>query len=82
MAADVLGVRMAHLEGAYEQIDKRLGSLEVRFGSLEGEVRDLRGEVRTLRTELIVRMDRQFFWILGLLIISIVSPLAGRVIGR
>jgi len=82
MAADALGVRMAHLEGAYEQIDKRLGSLEGRLGSVEAEVRDLRGEVRGLRTELLARMDRQFFWILGLLIVSILSPLASRVIGR
>ena len=73
--ADALDVRIAHLEGAYEQIDKRLGSLEA-------EVRGLRGEMRGLRTELLARMDRQFFWIIGLLIISILSPMAGRVIGR
>jgi len=75
MAADALGVRMAHLEGAYERIDKRLGSVEERLGAVEREV-------RALRTELLARMDRQFFWVLGLLIVSIFSPFAGRIIGH
>jgi hypothetical protein len=75
MATNALDVRIAHLEGAYEQIDKRLESVD-------GQLRDLRSDVRSLRTELVARMDRQFFWILGLLIISILSPLAGRVVGR
>jgi hypothetical protein len=34
MAADALTVRIAHLDGAYEQVDKRLGSLEGRMASL------------------------------------------------
>ena len=57
MAADALEVRIAHLEGAYEQIDKRLGAIE-------GDVRELRGELRnsiaSLRSELLARMDHQF----------------------
>jgi hypothetical protein len=40
MAVDALGIRMAHLEGAYEQIDKRLGSLQE-------EVRDLRRDLHS-----------------------------------
>jgi hypothetical protein len=35
VATDALDVRIAHLEGAYEQIDKRLGSIESRMASLE-----------------------------------------------
>jgi hypothetical protein len=71
MAADMLGVRMAHLEGAYEQIDKRLGSLEVRFGSLEGEVRALRHDLHD-----------QFRWTVGLLILAIFAPIVLRLIGH
>ena len=33
MSTQPLEVRMAHLEGAYEQINERLGSMEVRFDS-------------------------------------------------
>ena len=71
MAADMLGVRMAHLEGAYEQLDKRLGSLEGRLGSLEGEVRDLRRDVHD-----------QFRWTVGLLIVAIFAPIVLRLIGH
>ncbi len=48
------------MEGAYEQIDKRLGSIENRMASLEQ------------------KLDRQFLWILGLLIVSILLPIASR----
>ena len=60
MATDALEVRIAHMEGAYEQIDKRLGSIENRMASLEQ------------------KLDRQFLWILGLLIVSILFPIASR----
>jgi len=64
MATDALGVRIAHLEGAYEQIDKRLGSIEGRMASLEQ------------------KLDRHFLWILGLLIVSILLPIATRTLGH
>jgi hypothetical protein len=54
MAIGNLEIRMAHLEGAYEQINERL---------------------------LLSRMDRQFFWLLGLLSVSIFLPIA-RSLGR
>lgn len=38
MAADALEIRIAHLEGAYEQIDKRLGSLENALAQLRAEI--------------------------------------------
>lgn len=71
MSAHPLELRMAHLEGAYEQvskcldgIDRRLDGLEQRmdkgFTSLEGKI------------------DRQLFWILGLLVVSILLPIADR----
>ncbi len=65
---DTLEVRIAHLEGAYEQIDRRLGSLE--------------RKVDEMRSELLARMDRQFFWILGLLLVSILLPIAVRLTGH
>ena len=67
---DTLEVRIAHLEGAYEQIDKRLASVEARLGSLETE---MRREIGTLRTELQSRMDNHFRWILGFQIATLLS---------
>lgn len=71
MAVDALAARMAHIEGAFEQMDKRLGSVDARLGALEGQVRDLRAEMR-----------EQFRWILGLLVIAILSPAILRLLGH
>lgn len=89
MATDSLEVRIAHLEGAYEQIDRRLGAVEAGLQALRAEVREeiqhlrteiqgLRSEVHSTRAELLTRMDRQFFWILSLLVVSILLPVAMR----
>lgn len=90
MAADAWELRTARLEGAYEQIDRRLGTVESRLDALErkmdagfAELRaDLRAEVGGLRTELLPRMDRQFYRLLGVLIVSILIPLGMRFTGH
>jgi len=38
--ADTLDVRIAHLEGAYEQIDKRLAGVESSLTQLRQEMRE------------------------------------------
>lgn len=38
MAMNAIEIRLAHLEGAYEQIDRRLTSLEARVDSGFGEL--------------------------------------------
>ena len=38
--ADTLEVRIAHLEGAYEQIDKRLATVESNLSQLRQEMRE------------------------------------------
>ncbi len=38
MAADSLDVRMARLEGAYEQINRRLAVIEERLGDLDRKI--------------------------------------------
>ena len=69
---DPLDVRMARLEGAYEQLNERFGSLEARMDSLERGVDVLRAEVAELR-----RTGRtQFFWLLGIILAGWVVPLA------
>ncbi len=66
MAADALAVGIAHLEGAYEQIDKRLGSIEGRMASLERKVDDgfvqLRAEIHT-----------SFRWVIGVVLVNWVT---------
>ncbi len=102
MASSPLEVRMAHLEGAYEQITARLGGIETRLGRLEDRVGSLESRVEErfswlearldgkigrlqersdfTRTELLSRMDRQFYWILTLVVLSILVPIFLRLL--
>ncbi len=60
MATEALEVRMARLEGSYEQLDKRLGDLAADLHALRAEFRtemqaireELRSEIRGLRGEI------------------------------
>lgn len=45
--ANPLEVRMARLEGSYEQIDKRLSSLEGQVAEIRGDIRSFRADVDT-----------------------------------
>ena len=45
MSAQPLEIRMAHLEGAYEQISHRLGNIEQRLGSMELKFEGRLGQV-------------------------------------
>jgi len=83
MATSPIEIRMAHLVGAYEQINARLAAIEERLGRLEDKVEGRLGrledkldaKVDGLRAELLARMDRQFYWILTLVVISILVPI-------
>lgn len=66
--ADTLEVRMAHLEGAYEQIDKRLAGVETAVVQLRHETSQ---QISQLRQE----TREQFRWLLGFQILSWLSIL-------
>jgi hypothetical protein len=51
--------RMARLEGAYEQISKRLGGIDRRLDGME----------RTLDARF-VQVDHKFMWVIGLVVTS------------
>jgi len=85
MSTGPLETRMAHLQGAYEQVDARLGTIEERLGRLEdrmGRLEDrlirfddkLDVRIDSLRGELLGRMDRQFYWILSMVVLAILVP--------
>jgi hypothetical protein len=84
MALNPIEVRLAHLEGAYEQINHRLGAIEGRLGSIDSrmESRFASVDVRLERLEdkLLSRMDRQFYWILTLIVLSILVLISLRVL--
>ena len=65
---DTLEVRIAHLEGAYEQVDKRLGSIE-------SAVTRLRSELTARMDSQVGRTDNQFHWLLGTILSTWVALL-------
>jgi hypothetical protein len=75
MAASPVEIRMSHLEGAFDQMDKRLSAVEREVHDFRAEVH---GDFRDLRAE----MRGQFRWILGLLVVAILSPAILRLLGH
>jgi len=71
VAAEALDIRMARLEGAYEQIDRRLASIEADIRDLRGEIR---GEIGGLRGE----MRQQFYGVIGLILVTSLVPIGLR----
>jgi hypothetical protein len=67
MAAEPMDIRMARLEGAYEQITARLAGVEREVSALRSDVAGQFAEQRR-------RMDTQFYWLLTLVLGSILVP--------
>lgn len=83
MATDALEIRMARLEGADEQINERLGTIESSLVSIRAEISTLRTEgksdlasVRSEISDLRKQVTTQFYWLLTLVLSSLVIPLA------
>ena len=70
--SDTLDVRIANLEGAYQQVDKSLGSIESTLTQFRA---DLNSSTNQLRSELTGRMDSQFHWLLGTIFTSWITLL-------
>lgn len=75
MAAEPMEIRMARLEGAYTQVDRRLDALHGDMVELRKEFRSefvgLRGELAALREGVDRRfenVDRKFMWLAGIVV--------------
>jgi len=68
MATEQFEIRMARLEGAYQQINERLGLLEQRLTS---EIASLRLDFTELRRQI----NTQFYWLLTFVLGSILIPI-------
>ena len=68
MPTDTLETRMAHLEGAYEQIDKRLGTVEQRLTLVETKIDGLRQDMDQRFERMEHSLRAQFYWLVGLLL--------------
>jgi hypothetical protein len=75
MAAEALDIRLARLEGSFEQIDKRLASLEQGVqtlgGRIEGRIDSLDARLSGRIDSLAARMDAMVLWLAGILVTSL-----------
>ena len=80
MAAESVDVRLARLEGGYAQVSERLGAIEQRLSGLDARMEqrfaslEAKIEERFARSD--ARMDRQFSWVVGLVVLSLLIPIA------
>lgn len=80
MAVNPIEVRLAHLEGAFEQINHRLGAIEGRLSGIESRLESRFAAIDARIERLEDRMERQFYWILTLVVLSILVPISLRVL--
>jgi chromosome segregation ATPase len=84
MASDTLDVRMARLEGAYEQINKRLETLHADIQQVRGDVRDLTAKLDSSLGGLTAKLDSSvgglnakldttFRWVIGIVLVNWVT---------
>lgn len=82
MAVNPVEVRLAKLEGSYEQIDRRLGSIEDRLGRLETKVdtvaAEFRGEILELRRD-VGAVNGRVHTVLYGIIIAVLVPILIRI---
>ncbi|MGH7930835.1 MAG: hypothetical protein ACRD1T_20140 [Acidimicrobiia bacterium] len=70
--AETIEIHMARLEGAYQQINERLGALEQRLTAEIAALRsEIRGEIRDHRHQ----TSGQFYWLLTFVLGSILIPI-------
>ncbi|MGC2244838.1 MAG: hypothetical protein WBA06_14515 [Candidatus Aquilonibacter sp.] len=89
MAAEPWEHRVERLEGAYDRLDGRVDRLESKIDALgvrlDGRIDQLGGRIDQLCVQMIdLRHDQatQFRWAVGLIVISILLPLATHVGAR
>jgi hypothetical protein len=76
MSVNPLDVRMAHLEGAYEQVSQRLDGMDRRLDGIDRRLDSMEQRFDKRFVSLEQKIDRHFLWVVGLIVVSIVLPLA------
>ena len=78
VTAQPLEIRMARLEGAYEQISDRLNGIDLRLASIEARIDATRDMLLARMDERFAAVDQKFLWLMGLVVVSILLPLIQR----
>jgi hypothetical protein len=92
VSASSLDSRIAHLEGGFEQVNHRLGSLELRMSNVERKIDQFKDSILSVMEsrfgqvdqrfgqmdQRFAQMDQKFNWVFGLIVVSILIPLVER----
>ena len=85
MSAQPFDIRMAHLEGAYEQVSHRLNGIDSRLAGIETRIDSTRDMLLArmdqrfaAMDQRFAAMDQKFLWVIGLVLVSILLPLVQR----
>lgn len=78
MSQQALAIRMAHLEGAYEQVSQRLTGIDTRLTGFEQRVELRFGQLDGRLDGLSEKIDQRSLWVMGLVLVSIVLPVVMR----
>ena len=71
--AQTLEQRVSRVEGALEQMNERLGSIESNIGGLRGEMASLRQDMNTSIAELRRELHTSFRWTMGTIFVMWVT---------
>lgn len=66
MPGNPLETRMARLEGAYDQVNYRLDSLDGNLNALRHELSTLSAKVDAFSNRLDSKIDQRFMWTVGI----------------
>jgi hypothetical protein len=82
MSAQPLEARLAHLEGAFIQVDRRLESveraIESRFNQVDGRFGQLESRLTQMESKFEGRLaiiDQRFNWLIGIVVASWISTI-------
>ena len=83
MPASPIEIRMAHLEGAYEQVSQRLTSIDLRFDAVDRRFDILERKIDSFRDALDKRIDavdakidERFMWTIGVVVTTWLTTIA------
>ncbi len=75
MSAQPLDARLAHLEGAFLQVDRRLDSLERRLESFERATDSRFNQIDSRFNQMESRFESRFNWLIGIVVTSWISTI-------
>lgn len=78
MHAHPLEARIAHVEGAFEQVNERLGSIDRRLDAMDTRFNHIEGRFGLIDARF-NRVDSRFNWLIGTIVAAWVTTIATQI---